>query len=286
MLFAGGEEKVAADVLEDLPAAYGRDVTLPGTDARAALRALAGATAAEAVMDLSGEPVLDPDTRMELAAVALDLGLEYRAPGMRLTAPPAVSPDTGGVPLVAVIGTGKRTGKTALGTHLASAAARVAGPIPWSCRWGAAGRPSPVVVRAAERPGGRAAARDRARGRACGVGLPGGRGAGRGAPPSVAAAAARDRRARRSSRTCARASKSRCASSPASLVLEGSGAALPPVARPRDGVRDVGARAQARRRCPTSARCACCARTCSWCSAPPSSSRRRGAGSRRGSRAG
>jgi cyclic 2,3-diphosphoglycerate synthetase len=152
VLFAGGEEKVAADVLEDLPSAYGRDVTLPGTDARGALRALAGTTGAEAVMDLSGEPVLDPDTRMGLAAVALDAGLEYRAPGLRLTAPPAAPADTGGVPLVAVIGTGKRTGKTALGTHLASLL-RESGADPVVVSMGRGGPPAPVVVRAAERPG-------------------------------------------------------------------------------------------------------------------------------------
>ena len=152
VLFAGGEEKVAAGVLEDLPSAYGRDVTLPGSDVRAALRELAGASGAEAVLDLSGEPVLDPDTRMELAAVALDLGLEYRAPGLRLTAPQAVSVQTGGVPLVAVIGTGKRTGKTALGAHLASLL-RESGADPVVVSMGRGGPPEPVVVRAAERPG-------------------------------------------------------------------------------------------------------------------------------------
>ena len=96
VLFAGGEEKVAGAVLADPAAHYGREVTLPGTDVRATLRSLARASGAEAVMDLSGEPVLDPDARMELAAVALDEGLDYHAPGSRLTPPPAATPDTGG----------------------------------------------------------------------------------------------------------------------------------------------------------------------------------------------
>ncbi len=151
VLFAGGQEKVAGDVLADLPAAYGRAVTLPGADRRATLRALAAATPAEAVMDLSGEPVLDPDSRMELAAVALDVGLEYRAPGLSLAPPPALARDTGGVPLVAVIGTGKRTGKTALGTHLA-ALLRDSGADPVVVSMGRGGPPAPVVVRAAEAP--------------------------------------------------------------------------------------------------------------------------------------
>ena len=152
VLFAGGQEKVAGAVLADPAAHYGRDVTLPGSDVRAALRTLARATAAEAVMDLSGEPVVDADTRMELAVVALHEGLVYHAPGVVLTPPPATRLDTGEVPVVAVIGTGKRTGKTALGTHLASLL-RDSGMEPVVVSMGRGGPPEPVLVRAAERPG-------------------------------------------------------------------------------------------------------------------------------------
>ena len=152
VLFAGGEEKVAGSVLADPAGHYGHDVTLPGTDVRATLRSLARAGAAEAVMDLSGDPVLDPDARMELAAVALHEGLAYHAPGALLTPPPADSPGTGKVPVVAVIGTGKRTGKTALGTHLASLL-RDSGTETVVVSMGRGGPPEPVVVRAAERPG-------------------------------------------------------------------------------------------------------------------------------------
>ena len=152
VLFAGGEEKVPADVTADPAAHYGRTVTMPGPDVLAALRALVRDAGASAVVDLSGEPVLDPDTRFALAAVALDAGLEYRAPGMVLDPPPALAPQTGGIPVVAVIGTGKRTGKTALGTHLA-ALLRDAGEHPVVVSMGRGGPPAPVVVRAAERPG-------------------------------------------------------------------------------------------------------------------------------------
>ena len=103
-------------------------------------------------MDLSGEPVLDPDARMELAAVALDAGLEYRAPGLLLTPPPAGAPQTGDVPVIGVIGTGKRTGKTALGTHLATLL-REAGADPVVVSMGRGGPPAPVVVHASARPG-------------------------------------------------------------------------------------------------------------------------------------
>ena len=152
VLFAGGEEKVPPAVLADPAAHYGRDVTMPGEDVRAALGSLARTCAAEAVVDLSGEPVVDPAARMELAAVALHEGLEYRAPGMLLTPPAAPAPETDGVPVVAVIGTGKRTGKTALGTHLA-ALLRESGMETVVVSMGRGGPPEPVVIRAAARPG-------------------------------------------------------------------------------------------------------------------------------------
>jgi len=152
VLFAGGEEKVPAAVTADPRAHYGREVTMPGADVVATLRALAGSAAAGAVVDISGEPVVDPETRFALAAVALAAGLEYRAPGMVLEPPPALDPDTGEIPVIAVIGTGKRTGKTALGTHLA-ALLREAGHDPVVVSMGRGGPPEPVVVRATERPG-------------------------------------------------------------------------------------------------------------------------------------
>ena len=83
--------------------------------------------------------------------MALDLGLEYRAPGIRLTPPPAERIDTD-VPVLAVIGTGKRTGKTALGTHLA-ALLRDAGRAPVVVSMGRGGPPQPELVRADALPG-------------------------------------------------------------------------------------------------------------------------------------
>ena len=152
VLFAGGEEKVAPAVLDDPSAHYGRDVTIPAGDLSDGLRSLCERTGPGAVVDLSGEPVLDPDARLALAAVALHLGLDYRAPGLDLSPPPTTVLDTGGVPVVAVIGTGKRAGKTALGTHLA-VLLRGAGREPVVVSMGRGGPPRPVLVRASERPG-------------------------------------------------------------------------------------------------------------------------------------
>ncbi|HEX2234309.1 MAG TPA: hypothetical protein VHG69_13200 [Thermoleophilaceae bacterium] len=108
--FCGGEEKLAGGPLDGH---YGRQVH---DDPELALRSLASSAAA--VLDLADEPVMPPPARLRLAALALHLGLAYEAPGARLE-PPAYSPvDFAGVKL-AVIGTGKRTGKTAVAGHLA-----------------------------------------------------------------------------------------------------------------------------------------------------------------------
>jgi cyclic 2,3-diphosphoglycerate synthetase len=151
VLFAGGSEKVSDHVLSDPTAHYGFEVTLPDGDVREALRELAGAHTADAVVDLSGDPVLVGDARFALASVALDLGLEYRAPGIRLSPPPLARIDTA-VPILAVIGTAKRTGKTALGGHVAGLL-RDAGREPVVVSMGRGGPAQPQVVRAGTLPG-------------------------------------------------------------------------------------------------------------------------------------
>jgi cyclic 2,3-diphosphoglycerate synthetase len=110
VVFCGGEEKLAPGPLSDH---YGRAVD---TDPEAALRRLAAG--ADAVVDLADEPVLPTSAKLELAALALHLGLRYEAPGLRLE-PPAYAPVPFDGPKLAVIGTGKRTGKTAVAGHWA-----------------------------------------------------------------------------------------------------------------------------------------------------------------------
>lgn len=76
---------------------------------------------AEVVVDLSDEPVLGPAERMRWASRALAAGLPYVGADFRFD-PPVFEPFA--VPSIAVIGTGKRVGKTAVTAHLARLLAR------------------------------------------------------------------------------------------------------------------------------------------------------------------
>ena len=108
VVFCGGEEKLG-------PGAW-PELALDEDPARA-LRRLA--PRAEAVVDLADEPVLPPSAKLRLAALALHLGLRFESPGLRLY-PPRYEPVAFDGPKLAVIGTGKRTGKTAVAAHWAS----------------------------------------------------------------------------------------------------------------------------------------------------------------------
>ena len=76
---------------------------------------------ASIVVDLSDEPVLDPETRLALASRFLALGMSYVGADFRFD-PPTFHPFD--VPSIAVIGTGKRVGKTAVTAHVARLLAR------------------------------------------------------------------------------------------------------------------------------------------------------------------
>jgi len=75
----------------------------------------------EIVIDLSDEPVLSPERRLLLASRALALGLRYLGPDFDFEPP---SYERVSVPSLAVIGTGKRVGKTAVTGKLARLLAR------------------------------------------------------------------------------------------------------------------------------------------------------------------
>jgi len=107
VVFVGGEEKLAPGAWPELDL---------DADVEAELRRLA--PQAEAVVDLADEPVLPTSAKLDLAALALHMGLRYEAPGLRLE-PPSYSPVAFEGPKLAVIGTGKRTGKTAVAGHWA-----------------------------------------------------------------------------------------------------------------------------------------------------------------------
>jgi cyclic 2,3-diphosphoglycerate synthetase len=79
------------------------------------------AVGAELVVDLSDEPVLGPRQRLLWASRALALGLRYLGPDFEFE-PPRYEPFER--PSLAVIGTGKRVGKTAVTGHVARLLAR------------------------------------------------------------------------------------------------------------------------------------------------------------------
>jgi cyclic 2,3-diphosphoglycerate synthase len=102
-VLVGGQEKLRG----------GEDYGVPlAADVESAL----DAHVFEVVVDLSDEPVLGPVERLALASRVLALGVPYVGADFRLE-PPTRLPFT--LPSVAVVGTGKRVGKTAVTGHLA-----------------------------------------------------------------------------------------------------------------------------------------------------------------------
>src|SRR5262249_26170819 len=139
-LLAGGAEKLGP----------GRDLDLGGIplfrthgDLTAALGAALDEVRPDAVLDLSDEPVVGNELRMELAAVALARGLPYLGPDFRLE--PPITGEWLPTATIAVIGSGKRVAKTAVGGHLARLAAD-AGHRPVLVAMGRGGPPEPEVA--------------------------------------------------------------------------------------------------------------------------------------------
>jgi cyclic 2,3-diphosphoglycerate synthetase len=221
-LLVGGTEKVRPGELPELgvPARSG------GGDVAAALGAAIDELDPEVVLDLSDEPILGYRERMTLASVSLARGVPYVGADFRFDPPPA-SPAPADVPTLAVIGTGKRTGKTAI----AGAVARLAdrrGLRPVVVAMGRGGPPEPQVAEPGSvslehlldlvRGGHHAASDYLEDALTTGVATVGARRAAGGlagapfatnVPEALAIAAARD---------------------PGVVILEGSGAAVPPVA--------------------------------------------------------
>jgi len=117
---------VVRDALRALPYEFvgaimvgGTEKLRPGADYGVPL--VDGFGDAEAVVDLSDEPVLGPAERMRWASRALAAGLPYIGADFRFD-PPVFEPFE--LPSIAVIGTGKRVGKTAVTAHLARLLAR------------------------------------------------------------------------------------------------------------------------------------------------------------------
>lgn len=111
--FAGGTEKVDAAVDAD---AYGVAV-VRGADPEQALALAIERFRPDAVVDLSDEPVVSAADRFSLATVALLAGVVYH--GADFTFEPAGAPERLETPVLGIIGTGKRVGKTAISAHAA-----------------------------------------------------------------------------------------------------------------------------------------------------------------------
>ena len=139
VVFCGGEEKLGPGSLEEH---YGMRVE---GEPEEGLRRLA--SRADAVVDLADEPVVPASRKLKLAALALTLGLAYETPGGRLD-PPRYEPVEFDGPKLAVIATGKRTGKTAVAGHWA-ALLREQGVDPVIVCMGRGGPPEPTLAKAA-----------------------------------------------------------------------------------------------------------------------------------------
>jgi len=112
-VFAGGTEKVDAGAD---PETYGLPV-VRRTEAVVALADAIDIYAPDVVIDLSDEPVVTSADRFLLAGVALGRGASYQGADFRFDAP-RISTTTV-TPTLAVVGTGKRVGKTAVSAYVA-----------------------------------------------------------------------------------------------------------------------------------------------------------------------
>ncbi|HJT36794.1 MAG TPA: hypothetical protein VJ818_00075, partial [Actinomycetota bacterium] len=110
VMLGGGEKLSGAMVLGDLP-------IVGGGSQREALEIALERFSPAVVIDLSDAPVIDARARNLLIAVTAARGVSYRCGGETFVSPWRIG--TPSVPTIAVVGTGKRTGKTAVSAALA-----------------------------------------------------------------------------------------------------------------------------------------------------------------------
>lgn len=142
-LVAGGREKLPGGG----GSPYGDLDVRVGPDAPALLDELLAQLDPDVVVDLSDEPVLDYRRRHLMASVALARSVAYEGADFRFTPPPR--PRLAEKPSIAIIGTGKRTGKTAV-AGFAARALRDAGRSSGIVAMGRGGPPEPELVRGDE----------------------------------------------------------------------------------------------------------------------------------------
>jgi cyclic 2,3-diphosphoglycerate synthetase len=139
-VFAGGTEKVGAE--ED----YGVPV-VRRADVGAALAEAIEAYCPDVVIDLSDEPVVTTADRFRLASVTLARGVTYLGADFQFD-PVAIEAETA-TPTLAIVGTGKRVGKTAVCAHVARLL-RAHGTRPVVLAMGRGGPAVPEVIRGDE----------------------------------------------------------------------------------------------------------------------------------------
>jgi cyclic 2,3-diphosphoglycerate synthase len=223
---------VVRDALAELPYEFVGAILVGGTEKLRGgedygvplVRDFATASA-EIVVDLSDEPVLGPAERMRWASRALAAGLPYVGADFRFD-PPAF--EAFELPSIAVIGTGKRVGKTAVTGHLARLLARDRDVVVVAMGRGGPAHPevieSPPTIDdllALSRSGRHAASDHLETAALCGVPTIGCRRAGGGLAGQVFAS---------NVHAGARLAAER---QPDFVVFDGSGAAIPPVATDR-----------------------------------------------------
>ncbi len=135
--FLGGTEKLKEGTDYGVPLVHGGD---PVSAVGNALREHPGV---EVVVDLSDEPVVGYRERMRIASLVLAAGARYKGSDFELSAPTLRRVST--KPSLAVIGTGKRVGKTAISGYLARLLS-VSGFDPCVVSMGRGGPAEPEVI--------------------------------------------------------------------------------------------------------------------------------------------
>lgn len=134
--FLGGTEKLKEGTDYGVPLVTGED------PASAVQKALSEYTV-DVVVDLSDEPVVGYRERMRIASLVLAAGARYLGSDFELRPPELHAVST--KPALAVVGTGKRVGKTAVAGYLARLLARK-GFDPGVVSMGRGGPPRPEVI--------------------------------------------------------------------------------------------------------------------------------------------
>ena len=223
-VWAGGTEKIGA-----VPPDLGVPIRGFGSPAGSLAEVLVAAVdefRPELVFDLSDEPVLGLPERLAVADVLMAAGVPYAGADFRFDPVPR-RPIPGGVPALAVVGSGKRTGKTAVAQEVARTAI-ADGLTPIVVAMGRGGPAVPEVVEAGSvtlerlvelsRAGRHAASDHLEDAYLAGVTTVGSRRAGGGFAGSAVVTNVEEAVAVAAARR------------PDLLVLEGSGAAAPPLA--------------------------------------------------------